>query len=601
MYQAAFNASQASPKKDKKDTNGTANKEKKSSDKKVTAPKKQIPANISQAVKENVRVEDLKNLLETAQTRFPDSPLLWLRDLAAYLNLNLVCQNQEEYSIFGGDPSSFLTANMRKVINVMVQKCSDSMKETFLETCIANTAHELQKGQNVVGWNMLTQLIAETNPSLVTAHIPRYIELRNSYQNRPVIGQAILWSVGQAGAKSLHSGMKVWLEIMLPVMTMKHYSKFVVNYIIELMQIHKITEATKMNKPVVDLQNFITIQDAVFIVSNQINKEYARNLKQHYPALRAICVAGCSNHEMFPELLPRLSTVTMPDQMLDTLELLCQCLVSTPAAIVHWHKLYTSNLAQSAQLLQYLDTNWTKYKSRLDVPEFHDTLEAFQDYNSSVINKEGLDLAISGCDSLESKFRRGNMSWFPWKTLSLLLLVSTAAIINADIQKHGGKLNGSSVGQFLQDIGQYDRVLVLSQAVVDNYNVGKKWADTNVPQYLEKAKPYYLIAQEKTSEALVKIRSAHEALMVKLEEYVPGAQKQLNNLGDNIVKVGNLAIVKVQTLGNQAQATVLDIINGKITFCCIKSGALKQVDYLQKQFLAGINYVQVQFKQMTSK
>merc|ERR1719300_702791 len=38
MYQAAFNASQASPKKDKKDTNGTANKEKKSSDKKVTAP-----------------------------------------------------------------------------------------------------------------------------------------------------------------------------------------------------------------------------------------------------------------------------------------------------------------------------------------------------------------------------------------------------------------------------------------------------------------------------------------------------------------------------------------------------------------------------------
>ena len=65
--------------------------------------------------------------------------------------------------------------------------------------------------------------------------------------------------------------------------------------------------------------------------------------------------------------------------------------------------------------------------------------------------------------SLSSKFRRATMSWFPWKTLSLLLLVSTAAIINADIQKHGGKLNGSSVGQFLQDIGQYDRVLVLSQ------------------------------------------------------------------------------------------------------------------------------------------
>ena len=110
--------------------------------------KPKIPATLSQAVKENLRVEDLKNLLEQTQTRFPDSPLLWLRDVAAYLNQKLVTQSQEEFSMFGGDPSSCLTANMRKVINVMIQKCSDSVKEMFLETCISNTAHELQKGNN---------------------------------------------------------------------------------------------------------------------------------------------------------------------------------------------------------------------------------------------------------------------------------------------------------------------------------------------------------------------------------------------------------------------------------------------------------------------
>ena len=79
-----------------------------------------------------------------------------------------------------------------------------------------------------------------------------------------------------------------------------------------------------------------------------------RTLRQHYPALRAICVAGCKNHEMFPELLPRLSTLSMPDQVLDTLDLLASCLASTPAAMVHWHQLYTSNMTQSAQLIQYL-------------------------------------------------------------------------------------------------------------------------------------------------------------------------------------------------------------------------------------------------------
>ena len=156
---------------------------------------------------------------------------------------------------------------------------------------------------------------------------------------------------------------------MLPVMTMKHYSKFVVNYLVQLLKIHKVTEATMMNKPVVDLNNFLTIQDSVFIVANQINKEYARytinrlncmlhryfrNLREVYPALRAICVAGCRNHEMFLELLPRLSSLAMPDQVLDCLDLLASCLSATPAARVHWHKMYTSNLPQSAQLIQYL-------------------------------------------------------------------------------------------------------------------------------------------------------------------------------------------------------------------------------------------------------
>ena len=57
---------------------------------------------------------------------------------------------------------------------------------------------------------------------------------------------------------------------------------------------------------------------------------------------------------MFLELLPRLSSLAMPDQVLDCLDLLASCLSATPAARLHWHKLYTSNLPQSAQLIQYL-------------------------------------------------------------------------------------------------------------------------------------------------------------------------------------------------------------------------------------------------------
>ena len=60
------------------------------------------------------------------------------------------------------------------------------------------------------------------------------------------------------------------------------------------------------------------------------------------------------------------------------------------------HKYFHFTIYQSFIILS--DCNWSKYKAGLDVPDFHDTLEAFQDYNSSVINKEGLDLATAGCN-----------------------------------------------------------------------------------------------------------------------------------------------------------------------------------------------------------
>ena len=42
------------------------------------------------------------------------------------------------------------------------------------------------------------------------------------------------------------------------------------------------------------------------------------------------------------------------------------------------------------------------------------------------------------------------MSWFPWKTASFLLLISTAAIISADVERAGGRLNNSNIGLFLK-------------------------------------------------------------------------------------------------------------------------------------------------------
>lgn len=125
---------------------GTAVKEKGKETK--PEPKQKMPVTLSQAVKENLRADDLKKLLEESQNKFPESPLLWLRDVTTYLNQRLATtSSDEQIGILSGEPTSVLTASIRKVINSqLLQKCSDSMKETFIETCVANTAHDLAKG-----------------------------------------------------------------------------------------------------------------------------------------------------------------------------------------------------------------------------------------------------------------------------------------------------------------------------------------------------------------------------------------------------------------------------------------------------------------------
>ena len=157
--------------------------------------------------------------------------------------------------------------------------------------------------------------------------------------------------------------------------------------------------------------------------------------------------------------------------------------------------------------------------------------------------------------------------WFPWKTLSFLLLISTAAIINLDCQKNGG-FSKSNCGQFLRDIGQYERVLGGYQLIADKTNEGKAWLDTNVPVYAEQAKrvggPYYEVAQAKAFDlwALMvigygKVQLAVKAGVLALEGWVPGAQQQIDSL---VAAVGK----GVQALWLRAQHGALVMQQGAV-------------------------------------
>jgi len=267
------------------------------------------------------------------------------------------------------------------------------------------------------------------------------------------------------------------------------------------------------------------------------------------------------------------------------------------------------NECETSEVLEELIRPAISYGSNLNIVEtVEDTpeIDPIQADLNTVVDHERHNKAITS--SLSGKMSTPGQSWFPWKTLSFLLLISTAAIINLDCQKHGS-FSKSNTGQFLQDIGQYDRVIGGYQVMLDRTKEGRMWVDSNVPLYLEQAKkvggPYYEVAVVKAGEVydlvLVgygKLEVAVKAGVVKLEGWVPGAQEQLNNVGQAVAKGGQAIWSRTQQGMLVMQQGAVDLMNGEVDWVAVKANAVARAQIVQGQLVAAVNYIQGQVNQL---
>ena len=172
---------------------------------------------------------------------------------------------------------------------------------------------------------------------------------------------------------------------------------------------------------------------------------------------------------------------------------------------------------------------------------------------------------------MASHFSSPGMAWFPWKTLSLLLLIGTAAIINLDMERSGGSFKASNTGQFLSDLGQYERVMGASTWVMVTTKQGRQWVEVTLPPYLahgrKVAGPYLEVAAAKANEAgtLAKLglERAMEALKMglsKLEAAVPGLGVRMEELGTEASRLGALALARGREVAVNAREGLLLLI-----------------------------------------
>lgn len=180
---------------------------------------------------------ELESLLATYRTSYPDSHLHWLKAVVELLNARLSCDTDPTFAGRSPNyPANIVPPAVRELIVGTLREAGETNVQHFFEQLLNSLVVDQSKGLPVVGYRIVAQLTAFEWPQVGTRSLARTAILRNSYQNRAPIGLGLLWAVGQGGFRDVSAGVRVWQNLVLPVLEQRAYTRFACEYVLKVLQ-----------------------------------------------------------------------------------------------------------------------------------------------------------------------------------------------------------------------------------------------------------------------------------------------------------------------------------------------------------------------------
>ena len=299
------------------------------SEKKKQEPEEKPPKSIKDALNV-INAEELRNVFTSSQTKFPEAPLIWLKDLAAFLNMKIPVDKED--AVFSGKPKDYPLSIVPKTISSILEKAIDIVgKQTaqlFYENTLTTMATDMVKGSPAVGHKIFLQLLARINPEMTIANISKLIGVKNSYQNRKNIGLSLLWAISQAGRKNLIVGLKVWHEVMSPMLETKSYCSYVAQILNDLVFGHDICYDLK---PELYLDIIKDTYSGKFNIPVSVSREINNSIEK----LRSILFKNknISYVKLFELLITKVTQKVNTNYRDELIKVLVTCLATDPFCI----------------------------------------------------------------------------------------------------------------------------------------------------------------------------------------------------------------------------------------------------------------------------
>ncbi|XP_043251874.1 transmembrane protein 214-A [Colletes gigas] len=579
------------------------------SEKKKQEPKEKPPKSIKDALNA-INPDELSDVLTSGQTIFPEAPLIWLKNLAAFLNVKLPIDKED--AIFSGKPKDYPLSVVPKPISSTLEKAIElagkRTAQLFYENTLTAMATDMVRRSAVVGHKIFLQLLACIDPEMTVANIPKLIAVRNSYQNRKTIGLSLLWALSQAGRENLAVGLKVWHEVMSPMLETKSYSNYVAQILNDLAFKH---ENFHDLKP----EMYLDIVEDVYSGKLNIPVTVSREIDNSVERLRLILFKNknISYTKLFEILMGKVTQKVHANYRDELIKALVACLTTDPLCFSVWRSLYAKNLYQSHLILTYIDAKWSILHTALETKCLKETSIVFQTTNERW--KKGKDESLAGscskiCKILLVKMTASSNKKFPWGKGIILLLLLTGAIVGYDVYQHDN-FKESSTGKFLNRSGLSAHGQK-TWTTVQGYSFKTlQFIEASSPEYykaaIETCKPYiklagdfYLVMKNVSlkiyDNAVTYVRKNQPVVLQTIEYYTPGMLDEIrlrSNQGLELLKIySNMFMEKfIEYSSATLRWLEYNVFVGKLSPENLQNYALKAIDTTQTLASQTYNWV----------
>lgn len=426
--------------------------------------------------------DEIAHMMAEVQLRFPSTPLLWLKDLAAFLNKRLE-QSPESASLAEhpmGFPLSGASAGVRTQLRAAMS--NKALHGLFWEHCLSGLLTDSAKGLPTMGYRLCLQTMASEHPEVVTSRMQKLVELRSKNQQKQPHCMLVLWAACQAGLCDLSKGLSVWMDLLLPVAGVRPYATLVVDYLSNLLERHPNKVAALGDQGV---RQLFAILDLAFGGSLPISPKQQETLLTLYYKFKELSYAGRHDkvlHKYFPSYLRRLGGNKRHSALdAELLSSLVECLSQDEQTYRVWRSThYQLQLVPSRLLIQHLEHQW-QLMPRRSQALLRETLGSFALPNPSA---KPTAEAEETCRQSQILLKKMSGRGFPWFLVLVTLATAACALVLWDVQD---SFQRSRTRQLLKDAGLLNHVEpVLAKGAV-YWQDGVSWVGTHAPRVYKQA------------------------------------------------------------------------------------------------------------------